>query len=76
MIWFQTVEERILSALGSFYIFCKTNMKLYFSKGCFTYTPNPNRTVTVTANELHRFVFGRLFTYEPNPWTKSKKMLA
>ena len=46
------------------------------SKGCFTYTPNPNRkrTETVTATELHRFVFGRPFTYEPNPWTKSKKM--
>ena len=32
----------------------------------------PNRTVTAT--ELHRFVFGRPFTYESNPWTKSKKM--
>ena len=42
-------------------------------KGCFTYTPIPNRTETVTANELHHFVFGRPFTYEPNPWTKSKK---
>ena len=45
-------------------------------KGCFTYTPNPNRnrTETVTATELYPFVFGRPFTYEPNPWTKSKKM--
>ena len=45
-------------------------------KGCFTYTPNPNRnrTETVTATALHRFVFGRPFTYEPNPWTKCKKM--
>ena len=45
-------------------------------KGCFTYTPNPNRnrTETVTATESHRFVFGRPFTYEPNPWTKCKKM--
>ena len=32
------------------------------------------RTETVTATELHRFVFGRPFTYEPNPWTKYKKM--
>ena len=32
------------------------------------------RTETVTATELHRFVFGRPFTYEPNPWTKCKKM--
>ena len=41
-----------------------------------TYTPNPNRNrkETVTATELHRFVFGRPFTYEPNPWTKCKKM--
>ena len=31
-------------------------------------------TETVTAAELHRFVFGRPFTYEPNPWRKSKKM--
>ena len=45
-------------------------------KGCFTYTPNPNRnrTETITAAKLHRFLFGRHFTYEPNPWTKSKKM--
>ena len=34
------------------------------------------RTETVTATELHRFVCGRPFTYEPNPWTKSKKMPA
>ena len=33
-----------------------------------------NRTETVTAIELHRFVFGRPFTYEPNHWKKSKKM--
>ena len=32
------------------------------------------RTETVTATELHLFVFGRPFTYEPNRWTKSKKM--
>ena len=32
------------------------------------------RTETVTATELHHFVFGRPFTYEPNPWTKCKKM--
>ena len=45
-------------------------------KGCFTYTPNlnRNRTETVTATKLHLFVFGRPFTYEPNPWTKCKKM--
>ena len=45
-------------------------------EGRFTYTPNPNRnrTETVTATELHSFVFGRPFTYEPNPWTKCKKM--
>ena len=34
------------------------------------------RTETVTAPELQSFVFGRPFTYETNPWTKSKKMLA
>ena len=34
------------------------------------------RTETLTATELHLFVFGRPFTYEPNPWTKSKKMSA
>ena len=45
-------------------------------KGRFTNTPNLNRnqTETVTATELHCFVFGRPFTYEPNPWTKYKKM--
>ena len=32
------------------------------------------RTETVMATELHRFVFGRPFTYEPNPWTKSERM--
>ena len=32
------------------------------------------RTETVTATELHRFVFGRPFTYAPNPWTKCRKM--
>ena len=70
------------------------NWNRFSRKGCFTYTPNPNRnrTVTiravshihrirsetvpktVTATELHHFVFGRPFTYEPNAWTKSKKM--
>ena len=32
------------------------------------------QTETVTATELHRFVFGRHFTYAPNPWTKCRKM--
>ena len=53
-----------------------TNEVVNWFKDCFTYTPNPNRnrTETVKATELYRFVFGRPFTYELNPWTKSKKM--
>ena len=61
-----------------FFIFIShpKHMLKLVGKGCFTYTPNPNRnrTETVKATELYRFVFGRPFTYEPNPWTKSKKM--
>ena len=45
-------------------------------KGRFTYTPNlnQNRTETVTATELHKLVFGRPSTHEPNPWTINKNL--
>ena len=52
---------------------CVSNTNLCGFKGCFTYTlnPNRNRTETVMATEVHRFVFCRPFIYEPNLWTKS-----
>ena len=44
------------------------------NKGRFTYTPERKRKRNVTENDWHCFVFGRPFTFEPNPRTESLKM--
>ena len=69
-----TSPQRLGNSVISPKVFKKTGD--FDDKGCFTYTPNPNRnrTETITATELYRFLFGRPFTYEPNPLTKSKKI--